>query len=92
MNNYTIINVKNRTAINVKNKDMQMNVTAKWVFTFLFVAAASMLRAASYTNPILPYDYSDPDVCQAGEDYYMTSSSFNCIPGLQILHSRDLVH
>lgn len=92
MNNYTTINVKNRTAINVKNKDMKMNVTAKWVFTFLFVAAASMLHAGAYTNPVLPYDYSDPDVCQAGEDYYMTSSSFNCIPGLQILHSRDLVH
>lgn len=48
--------------------------------------------AGTYTNPILPYDYSDPDVCQVGNDYYMTASSFNCIPGLQILHSTDLVH
>ncbi len=46
----------------------------------------------TYTNPILHLDYSDPDVCRVGEDYYMTASSFNCFPGLPILHSRDLVH
>ena len=45
-----------------------------------------------FTNPILHLDYSDPDVCRVGEDYYMTASSFNCFPGLPILHSRDLVH
>ncbi len=45
-----------------------------------------------YRNPIIYADYSDPDVCQVGDDYYMTSSSFNSIPGLQILHSTDLVH
>ena len=46
----------------------------------------------SYSNPVLHMDYSDPDVCRVGEDYYMTASSFNCFPGLPILHSRDLVH
>ena len=47
---------------------------------------------ARYANPVLHADYSDPDVCRVGEDYYMTASSFNCFPGLPILHSRDLVH
>lgn len=46
----------------------------------------------TYKNPILYADYSDPDVCRVGDDYYMTSSSFNCLPGLQILHSKDLVN
>ena len=46
----------------------------------------------TYTNPIIDADYSDPDVCVVGEDYYMTASSFNCIPGLPILHSKDLVN
>lgn len=46
----------------------------------------------TYTNPVLYADYSDPDVCAVGEDYYLTASSFNCIPGLPILHSRDLVN
>ncbi len=45
-----------------------------------------------YKNPILYADYSDPDACRVGDDFYMTSSSFNCIPGLQILHSKDLVN
>lgn len=48
--------------------------------------------AISYTNPILPYDYSDPDVCRVGDTYLMTSSSFNNAPGLQILTSKDLIH
>lgn len=46
----------------------------------------------TYKNPILYADYSDPDACRVGNDYYMTSSSFNCLPGLQILHSNDLVN
>lgn len=50
------------------------------------------LGNGKYQNPILYADYSDPDLCRVGDDYYMTSSSFNCIPGLQILHSRDLVN
>ena len=46
----------------------------------------------TYTNPVINADYSDPDVCVVGDDYYMTASSFNCIPGLPILHSKDLVN
>ena len=46
----------------------------------------------TYQNPVLYADYSDPDVCAAGDDFYMTASSFNCIPGLPILHSNDLVN
>lgn len=45
-----------------------------------------------YRNPVIDADYSDPDVCRVGNDYYMTSSSFACFPGLQILHSTDLVN
>ena len=46
----------------------------------------------TYTNPVLYADYSDPDAVRVGDDYYMTASSFNCVPGLPILHSRDLVN
>lgn len=46
----------------------------------------------TYRNPVLYADYSDPDVCRVGNDFYLTSSSFNCLPGLQILHSNDLVN
>lgn len=50
------------------------------------------LKGGMYQNPVIDADYSDPDVCRVGNDYYMTASSFNCFPGLQILHSTDLVN
>jgi beta-xylosidase len=46
----------------------------------------------TYTNPVLYADYSDPDAIRVGDDYYLVSSSFNCVPGLPVLHSRDLVN
>ncbi|MBX2898467.1 MAG: glycoside hydrolase 43 family protein [Cyclobacteriaceae bacterium] len=45
-----------------------------------------------YKNPVLHADYSDPDVCRVGDEYYMTASSFNAVPGLPVLQSKDLVN
>lgn len=50
------------------------------------------LGNGQYQNPVLAADYSDPDVTRVGEDFYLTASSFTNIPGLPILHSRDLVN
>ena len=54
----------------------------------------ALLLAAAFvfTNPVIHADYSDPDVCRVGNEYWMTASSFNYFPGLPILHSRDLVN
>ena len=46
----------------------------------------------TYKNPIIHADYSDPDAIRVDDDYYMISSSFNHVPGLPILHSKDLVN
>jgi beta-xylosidase len=46
----------------------------------------------TYKNPVLHADYSDPDAIRVGDDYYMISSSFEDVPGLPILHSKDLVN
>lgn len=46
----------------------------------------------TYRNPVLYADYSDPDVIRVGQDYWLVASSFNHVPGLPILHSRDLVN
>ena len=72
------------------------------VLSLLFAAAAnaqtvSKVRAAdngdgTYKNPVINADYSDPDAIRVGNDYYMTASSFNSVPGLPILHSKDLVN
>lgn len=83
-----------------------MNVTKKTIIGFLFciiplgISAQnyvskvwiSDLGNGNYKNPVLYADYSDPDACRVGDDYYMTASSFNCIPGLPVLHSKDLVN
>jgi beta-xylosidase len=46
----------------------------------------------TYINPILAGDYSDPDVVRVGDDFYLTASSFTNVPGLPVLHSKDLVN
>lgn len=46
----------------------------------------------NYKNPVIHADYSDPDVIRVGDDFFMISSSFNHVPGLPILHSKDLVN
>lgn len=50
------------------------------------------LGNGKYKNPVIYADYSDPDVVRVGEDFFMTASSFNCVPGLPVLHSKDLVN
>ena len=54
--------------------------------------SCSVKETVNFTNPVLHFDYSDPDVCRVGDHYYMTASSFNFFPGLPILRSADLVH
>jgi beta-xylosidase len=46
----------------------------------------------TYTNPVLPSDYSDIDCLRVGSDYYAMSSTFQFSPGVVILHSKDLVN
>lgn len=51
-----------------------------------------LARGATYTNPIVPGDWSDPGVIRVGEDYYSVCSTNQWQPGIPIVHSRDLVH
>ncbi len=45
-----------------------------------------------YKNPVLFADYSDPDVIRVGDGFFMVASSFNAMPGIPVLHSKDLVN
>jgi beta-xylosidase len=54
--------------------------------------AQQTIKAGEYRNPILFADYSDPDIIRVDNDYYLIASSFHFVPGIPILHSRDLVH
>lgn len=43
-------------------------------------------------NPILPGFHPDPSILRVGGDYYIATSTFEWFPGVQIHHSKDLVH
>ncbi|SOC54312.1 xylan 1,4-beta-xylosidase [Chromohalobacter canadensis] len=47
---------------------------------------------ALITNPVLPGYHPDPSILRVGDDYYIAVSTFEWFPGVQIHHSRDLVH
>jgi len=66
----------------------------KKILLATLAAAASLgALAATYKNPVLHMDFSDPDVCEGHDGrFYMTASSFGGLPGLPILASRDLVN
>lgn len=46
----------------------------------------------TFTNPLFYEEFSDPDLIRVGEDYYLTGTTMHSMPGLPILHSRDLVN
>jgi beta-xylosidase len=46
----------------------------------------------TYTNPLFYEEFSDPDVIRVGEDYYLTGTTMHSMPGLPVLHSKDLVN
>lgn len=43
-------------------------------------------------NPILRGFNPDPSIVRVGDDYYIATSTFEWYPGVQIHHSKDLVH
>lgn len=43
-------------------------------------------------NPIIPGMAPDPSIIRTGEDYYLATSTFHWLPGIQIFHSRDLAN
>lgn len=46
----------------------------------------------TYTNPLFFEDTPDPCMVRVGGDYFLTCSSMHMMPGLPIMHSKDLVN
>ncbi len=46
----------------------------------------------TFTNPLFYDEFSDPDMIRVGEDYYLTGTTMHSMPGLPILHCKDLVN
>ena len=63
---------------------------------YLSVAAAQSWTAdngnGTFTNPLFYDEFSDPDILRVGDDYYLAGTTMHAVPGLVILHSKDLVN
>ncbi len=46
----------------------------------------------TFTNPLFYDEFTDPDLIRVGTDFYMVASSMHAMPGLPLLHSKDLVN
>lgn len=73
-------------------------------FTFASFACASSAQApatetwsadngnGTFTNPLFYDEFSDPDIIRVGSDFYLAGTTMHSVPGLVILHSKDLVN
>ena len=46
----------------------------------------------TFTNPLFYDEFSDPDIIRVGEDYFLAGTTMHSVPGLVVLHSKDLVN
>ena len=75
-----------------------MNRLLSLLCTLLYIGAASAQSwtadngNGTFTNPLFYDEFSDPDVLRVGDDYYLAGTTMHSVPGLVILHSKDLVN
>jgi len=84
--------------IRVKTKGLVIGVSLFHLFTFSSLANAQQRSwtadngNGTYTNPLFYDEFSDPDILRVGDDYYLAGTTMHTVPGLVILHSKDLVN
>ena len=72
-------------------------ITILFAFHFSFIPCSAQSWTAdngngTYTNPLFYDEFSDPDIIRVGDDYYLAGTTMHTVPGLVILHSKDLVN
>ena len=72
-------------------------VLALFAFHFSLITASAQSWTAdngngTFTNPLFYDEFSDPDILRVGDDYYLAGTTMHAVPGLVILHSKDLVN
>lgn len=86
---------------------MNKNTCKLLIATLLLVASPVHAKAQSlspqrswtadngngtFTNPLFYDEFSDPDILRVGDDYYLAGTTMHTVPGVNILHSKDLVN
>ena len=87
---------------NVRNDKLVRNVwlvAIHILFAFHFFASPCYGQSwtadngnGTFTNPLFYDEFSDPDILRVGDDYYLAGTTMHTVPGLVILHSKDLVN
>ena len=83
--------------INCRKIQLVMKVLLFCLFTFSSQTASAQSWTAdngngTFTNPLFYDEFSDPDILRVGDDYYLAGTTMHTVPGLVILHSKDLVN
>ena len=80
---------------------MKKILTSAWLVAALCCTAPATAQTKSwtadngngtFTNPLFYDEFSDPDILRVGDDYYLAGTTMHAVPGLVILHSKDLVN
>ena len=85
--------------INYNRTHMVTRILLSCLFTFLSFTASAQTKSwtadngnGTFTNPLFYDEFSDPDILRVGDDYYLAGTTMHTVPGLVILHSKDLVN
>lgn len=85
--------------INCNRTHTVIRVSLFCLFTFLSFTASAQTKSwtadngnGTFTNPLFYDEFSDPDILRVGDDYYLAGTTMHTVPGLVILHSKDLVN
>ena len=83
--------------IKVSSNIWLMAITMLFAFHFCSIPCSAQSWTAdngngTYTNPLFYDEFSDPDIIRVGDDYYLAGTTMHTVPGLVILHSKDLVN
>ena len=82
-------------------RKMKIILKSRLYFLLFLLAPSLALKAqknhsdngnGTYTNPVIPADFPDPDVIRVGDTYYIVSTTMFVFPGVTILKSHDLVN
>ena len=76
---------------------MRLRLITLFACAFAALSAAAATWTAdngngTFTNPLFYDEFSDPDLIRVGDDFYLTGTTMHAMPGLPVLHSKDLVN
>ena len=83
------VSAQKKSAVQAQKKSAAKSVSAQ---TLAGKSWSADNGNGTFTNPLFYDEFSDPDIIRVGEDYYLAGTTMHSVPGLVVLHSKDLVN